>query len=107
MNNPAKANQPISNSMNVMGPNPLIYPQSYQPEDDNTSTRSNCKDSQQQTEQQSGSSSSIFDSGIDTTSSSTNRSEVKCSRNIQHFERLFAAVNDNGKLSQQILFYWL
>lgn len=96
MNNPAKANQPISNSLNVMGPNPLIYPQSYQPEDDNASTRSNYRDSQQQTDQHTSTSSCLFDSGIETSGSSMNRSELKSSRNIQHYERLFAAVNENN-----------
>lgn len=99
MNNPAKANQPISSSLNVMGPNPLIYPQSYQPEDDNSNNRTNYRDSQQQTDQQSTSTTStVFDSGIEASSSSTNRTEIKPSRSIQHFERLFAAVNEsNGK----------
>lgn len=47
MNNPAKANHPISNSLNVMGPNPLVYPQGYQPDED---SRPAFRDSQQQTE---------------------------------------------------------
>lgn len=95
MNNPAKANQPISNSLNVMGPNPLVYPQSYQPEEDGSSIKSNFRDSQQQTEQLSGSTSSVYDSGLEP-SGSTIRSEVKSSRSIQHFERLFAAANENN-----------
>lgn len=32
MSHPVKANQPISSSLNVMGPNPLIYPQNYTPD---------------------------------------------------------------------------
>ncbi|XP_056647890.1 E3 ubiquitin-protein ligase hyd isoform X1 [Diorhabda sublineata] len=35
MNQPAKANHPISVNLNVMGPNPLVYPQNYQPDEDN------------------------------------------------------------------------
>ncbi|CAH1996841.1 unnamed protein product [Acanthoscelides obtectus] len=33
MSQPARANQPISRSLNVMGPNPLVYPQTYRPDD--------------------------------------------------------------------------
>lgn len=93
MNNPAKANQPISNALNVMGPNPLIYPQSYQPEDDSNS-RSNYRDSQQQTDQQSGAS-SVYDSGMEGSGSSTNRPEVKPNRG-KHFDRLLASMNENN-----------
>ncbi|CAG9865425.1 unnamed protein product [Phyllotreta striolata] len=34
MSQPARANHPISNDLNVMGPNPLVYPTSYRPDDD-------------------------------------------------------------------------
>nr|CAH7746807.1 unnamed protein product [Callosobruchus chinensis] len=44
MNQPARANQPISRSLNVMGPNPLVYPQTYRPED-------YTREAQQQTEE--------------------------------------------------------
>lgn len=32
MRQPAQANHPISNSLNVMGPNPLTYPKNYSPD---------------------------------------------------------------------------
>lgn len=102
MNNPAKANQPISNSLNVMGPNPLIYPQSFQPEEDgaSSSSRLNYRDSQQQTDQRSGST-SMYDSGLEATAmsaSSSIRRPMDISKS-QHIERLFAAVNDKtGKI---------
>lgn len=36
MRQPAQANHPISNSLNVMGPNPLTYPKNYSPDTDVT-----------------------------------------------------------------------
>lgn len=39
MRQPARANHPISNNLNVMGPNSLVYPQNDQPEEDNKAYR--------------------------------------------------------------------
>lgn len=103
MNNPAKANQPISSSLNVMGPNPLVYPQSYQPEEAGGGVsgvvRSNYRDSQQQTERASVSTStstSTYDSNMDASTSLS--PELLDTGGMQHFERLFDRVNEsNGK----------
>ncbi|KAJ8966246.1 hypothetical protein NQ314_003661 [Rhamnusium bicolor] len=86
MSQPAKANHPISSSLNVMGPNPLVYPQNYQPEEDGKPS----KEAQQQTD----AILSLYESALSTSSNSTKTTEGKKMRNMQPFESLLAAVNN-------------
>lgn len=88
-----------------MGPNPLIYPQNCQSDEDAT-TRTSFRDLQQtvgQQQQQQSSVSGSIDSGLETASSgsiliSNNLSTEKSSRSIPHFDRLFSASNEtNGE----------
>lgn len=88
MSQPAKANYPISNSMNVMGPNPLIYPANYNPDDRETSS------TRDQTQ-------SVFNqyeagpSGLNIIGR-TNENNTSKKKNPQPFETLLAAVNNKS-----------
>lgn len=77
MNNPAKAHHPISQSFNVMGPNPLSYPSDHNIE---TSAENSQKEVQVQTE-----GSGRYDPQPSTSSGNKNRG-------YQSFESLLAAV---------------
>ncbi|XP_018572709.1 E3 ubiquitin-protein ligase hyd isoform X3 [Anoplophora glabripennis] len=87
MTQPARANHPISNSFNVMGPNPLVYPQNYQPDEEG---RPASKEATQQTDVASSFESMTSIAG----GSNTPRNDGKKMRNIQPFESLLAAVNN-------------
>ncbi|XP_074027095.1 E3 ubiquitin-protein ligase hyd isoform X3 [Leptinotarsa decemlineata] len=92
MNQPAKANHPISNSLNVMGPNPLVHPQNYQPEEPVF------KEARQQTE----ATVNPFEAGPSGSNMSSRSSEPKKPRNMQPFETLLAAVsNKSGELMNE------
>lgn len=83
MNNPAKAHHPISQSFNVMGPNPLSYPSDHYVENANENTQ---KEAQVQTDGASG----RYEPQPSTSSGSKSRS-------YQSFESLLAAVkNETG-----------
>lgn len=82
MNNPAKANHPISQSFNVMGPNPLSYPSDHNVEG---SIENSQKEAQVQT-----------DGGVKYEPQPSTSSGNK-SRSFQSFESLLAAVkNETG-----------
>lgn len=84
MNNPAKANHPISESFNVMGPNPLSYPSDHNIE---TATENSQKEVQVQTD-----GNSCYEPPPSTSTSSGNKN-----RSYQSFESLLAAVkNETG-----------
>lgn len=87
MTQPARANHPISNSLNVMGPNPLVYPQNYQPDEEG---RPASKEAQQQTDTTNSFESMMGIPG----GSNTVKNDGKRMRNIQPFESLLAAVNN-------------
>jgi E3 ubiquitin-protein ligase EDD1 len=95
MSQPAKANHPISQSLNVMGPNPLIYPQNYNPEAEPSEGRS-AREVLVQTEN--APNPSNYDAMPSTSSEEV---PVKPSRNLQTFESLLAAVkNEIGESSK-------
>ncbi|XP_063922757.1 E3 ubiquitin-protein ligase UBR5 isoform X7 [Zophobas morio] len=84
MSHPAKANHPISQSLNVMGPNPLVYPQGYNPGSESAEAR-NAREVHVQTE-------------TDVAAAS----EGSRSRGFQTFESLLAAVkNEIGESSKE------
>lgn len=91
MSQPAKANQPISQFLNVMGPNPLIYPQSYNPDNESTEAR-NAREVQVQTD--------LPQSSNKLTHEEENSMK---NRNLQTFESLLEAVkseiSENSKES--------
>ncbi|CAH0557316.1 unnamed protein product [Brassicogethes aeneus] len=98
MSQPAKANHPISSSLNVMGPNPLVYPQSYDPEADPEEKRLS---KEVQTETGTGQSSASASS-----SSSKTETSVVSSYNslteMQPFETLLYAVkNETGDIDER------
>lgn len=94
MNQPARANHPISQSFNVMGPNPLSYPSDHG--DGNNEASQSQREVQVQTN--TGAHSSKYEAQPSTSSGvSTSRT-----RTYQPFETLLAAVrNETGK---QLLF---
>ncbi|KAJ8980295.1 hypothetical protein NQ317_005215 [Molorchus minor] len=96
MSQPAKANHPIPSSLNVMGPNPLVYPQNYTEEEGG---RLSFRDSQQQTDIPSTS----FESSQGTSTSTISRTiDTKKIRNMQPFESLLAAVsNKTGDMASE------
>jgi E3 ubiquitin-protein ligase EDD1 len=95
MSQPAKANHPISQSLNVMGPNPLIYPQNYNPEAEPSEGRS-AREVHVQTEN--APNPSNYDAMPSTSSEEV---PVKPHRNLQTFESLLAAVkNEIGESSK-------
>ncbi|RZC39465.1 E3 ubiquitin-protein ligase hyd, partial [Asbolus verrucosus] len=97
MSQPAKANHPISQSLNVMGPNPLVYPQNYNPESEPAESR-NAREVHVQTEN--AVVASNYD-GLPSTNLSTNVDEGAKTRNLQTFESLLAAVkNEIGESSK-------
>ncbi|KAG5892960.1 hypothetical protein JTB14_015007 [Gonioctena quinquepunctata] len=92
MSQPAKANHPISSSLNVMGPNPLVYPQNYHPEE------APFKEVRQQAEPMAG----VYESGPSSSNVSSKDNDIKKTRNMQPFETLLAAVNNkSGELMNE------
>lgn len=81
MSQPAKANYPISQSLNVMGPNPLLYPQNYNPETE--TIERNAREVQVQTE-----------TSNEPTSSLSSDENASHSKNLETFESLLAAVKN-------------
>lgn len=94
MNQPAKAHHPISQSFNVMGPNPLSYPSDH---GDSNNGDNSQKEVQVQTD--TGGHSSKYETQPSTSCGITSRT-----RTYQPFETLLAAVrNETGKNYLQIL----
>ncbi|XP_049822850.1 E3 ubiquitin-protein ligase UBR5 isoform X3 [Aethina tumida] len=96
MSQPAKANHPISSSLNVMGPNPLVYPQNYYPDGDADMKRQISKEVHVQTDN--GGSSDT------TTNTTTPNSSIpnKSLANMQPFETLLYAVkNETAELEER------
>src|SRR5699024_5615914 len=92
---PARANHPISSSLNVMGPNPLVYPQNYNPDAEPTDPRS-AREAQVQTETASQPSTSYEPQP------GPSSEEVAKTRNMQTFESLLAVVkNEMGENSKE------
>ncbi|KAJ8960750.1 hypothetical protein NQ318_020043 [Aromia moschata] len=97
MSQPARANHPISSSLNVMGPNPLVYPHNYQLEEE---AKTSYKEAQQQTDTPSSYESSTLSTTLSSTLSKS--SDGKKMRNMQPFESLLAAVsNKTGDVSER------
>lgn len=93
MNQPARANHPISQSFNVMGPNPLSYPSDHNPDANSENSQ---REAQVQTDTGAAHSSSIAYEAQPSTSSGASSSRV--TRTYQPFETLLAAVrNETGK----------
>lgn len=87
MNQPARAHYPISQSFNVMGPNPLSYPSDHS----DTNNENSQREVQVQTD--TGAHSSKYEVQASTSSGVTART-----RTYQPFETLLAAVrNETGK----------
>lgn len=88
MNNPAKAHHPISQSFNVMGPNPLSYPSDHNM--DTSTPEGSQREAEVQTE-----SSGRYEAQPSTSSGNKSRS-------FQSFESLLAAVkNETGYDSEE------
>ncbi|XP_066251195.1 E3 ubiquitin-protein ligase hyd isoform X7 [Euwallacea similis] len=88
MRQPAHANHPISNALNVMGPNPLTYPKNYNPDAEVT------REVQIQTEPSLASTSRESQPGPSSGSLSPHKDQKK--RNMQPFESLLAAIGNKA-----------
>lgn len=112
MSHPARANQPIPSSFNVMGPNPLVYPPSYNPDSENgelvdrhgeiernseIEIQLNVKDEKLLMDV------SCLTSSAETSQPSSSTGISKTIRNYQNFQSLLAAVNSETASGNKII----
>lgn len=88
MSQPAKANHPISQSLNVMGPNPLVYPQNYNPD-----AEASAREVHVQTD--TASTSANFESWL----GSSSCKDTSKSKKSNSFERLLAVMKNEPEES--------